>query len=103
MPSSLLKARRPLTSWRYVEGRHELVMRYTRFVAGFDRFAQGDIAFILDTLQLIKLIDRYEHRRRPSVLRQHDALMAVPSTINQLTKLAASLRNRARERHDSTV
>ena len=82
MPSSLLEARQPLTSLRYVEGRHELVMRYTRFVAGLDRFAQGDIALILDVLELIKLIDRYEHRRRLSVFRQHDALVAVPSTIN---------------------
>ena len=44
--------------------------------------AQGDIALILAALELIKLVDRYEHCRRLSVLRQDDPLVATPSTIN---------------------
>jgi hypothetical protein len=54
-------------------------------------------------LEFIKLIHRDEHRRRLPVLGQHNTLMAAPGTIDQLGEMTASLRNRARKRHSSTV
>jgi hypothetical protein len=78
-------------------------MRDGTFITRTDRLAQGDVTVVLETLQFIKLIHRYEHRRRLPVLGQHNTLMAAPGTIDQLGEMTAGLRNRARERHSSTV
>jgi hypothetical protein len=78
-------------------------MRDARLITCVDRLAQGDVTVILEPLEFIKLIHRYEHRRRLPVLRQHNALMAAPGTIDQLGEMTAGLRNRTRERHFSTV
>jgi hypothetical protein len=78
-------------------------MRDGGFITRTNRLAQGDVTVVLETLQFIKLIHRYEHRCGLPVLGQHNTLMAAPGTIDQLGEMTAGLRNRAREGHSSTV
>jgi len=78
-------------------------MRDARLITRVDRLTQGDVAVVLEPLEFIELIHRYEHCRGLPVLRQHDTLMAAPGTINQLGEMTVGLRNRTCERHSSTV
>jgi len=78
-------------------------MRDTRLIARFDQLAEGDVTVVLEPLKFIKIIDRYEHRCRLPVLRQHNTFMAAPSTVDQFGEMTAGLRNRTHIRHSSTV
>jgi len=78
-------------------------MRYARLITRVDCLAQGDVTVVLEPLEFIKLIHRYEHRRGLPVLRQHNTPMAAPGAIDQLGEMTAGLSNRTRERHSSTV
>jgi hypothetical protein len=69
--------------------RHELVVRDAGLITRIDRLTQGDVAVVLEPLEFVKLIHRYEHRRRLPVLRQHNTLMAAPGTIDQLGEMTA--------------
>ena len=78
-------------------------MRDARLITRVDRLAEGDVTVVLEPLKFIKIIDRYEHRCRLPVLRQHNTFMAAPGTVDQFGEMTAGLRNRTRERHSSTV
>src|ERR1700683_3880366 len=78
-------------------------MRDARLITRVDRLAQRDVIFVLEPLEFIKIIDRYEHRCGLPVLRQHNTLMAAPGPVDQFGEMTAGLRNRTRERHSSTV
>jgi hypothetical protein len=78
-------------------------MRNARLMTRVDCLAQGDVTVVLEPLELIELIHRYEHRCGLPVLGQHHTLMAAPGTVDQFGEMTAGLRNRARERHSSTV
>ena len=67
-------------------------MRDARLITRVDRLAQGDVTVVLEPLEFIKLIHRYEHCRGRPVLRQHNTLMAAPGTINQLGEMTVGLR-----------
>src|ERR1700729_1055077 len=78
-------------------------MRDARLITGIDRLAKSDVTVVLEPLKFIKIIDRYEHRCRLPVLREHNTFMAAPGTVDQFGEMTAGLRNRTRERHSSTV
>ena len=78
-------------------------MRDARLITRVDRLAERDVTVVLEPLEFIKIIDRYEHRCRLPVLRQHNTLMAAPGMVDQFGEMTAGLRNRTRERHSSTV
>src|ERR1700693_286410 len=78
-------------------------MRDARLITRVDRLAEGDVTVVLEPLKFIKIIDRYEHRCRSPVLREHHTFMAAPGTVDQFGEMTARLRNRTRERHSSTV
>jgi hypothetical protein len=86
-----------------VKGCHELAMRDARLISRIDRLAQGDVTVVLEALEFIKLIDRYEHCRGLSVLRQHNTFMAAPGKLDQLGETTTGFKDRTRERHSSTV
>jgi hypothetical protein len=78
-------------------------MRDARLITRVDRLAEGDVTVVLEPLKFIKIIDRYEHRCRLPVLREHNTFMAAPGPVDQFGEMTAGLRNRTRERHSSTV
>jgi hypothetical protein len=78
-------------------------MRDAWLIARVDRLTEGDVTGVLEPLKFLKIIDRYKHRCRLPVLRQHNTFMAVPGTLDQLGEMTAGLRNRTRERHPSNV
>ena len=78
-------------------------MRDARLITRVDRLAEGDVTVVLEPLKFIKIIDRYEHRCRLPVLREHHTFMAAPGAVDQFGEMTARLRNRTRERHCSTV
>lgn len=78
-------------------------MRDGRLVTRVDRLAEGDVTVVLQALKFIKIIDRYEHRGRLPVLREHDTFVAAPGTVDQFGEMTAGLWNRTCERHSSTV
>src|ERR1700730_18865996 len=78
-------------------------MRDARLITRVDRLAQGDVTVVLEPLEFIKLIHRYEHRCGLPVLRQHNTLMAASGMVNQFGETIAGLRNRTCERHCNTV
>jgi hypothetical protein len=78
-------------------------MRDARLITRVNRLTEGDVTVVLEPLELIKIIDRYEHRCGLPVLREHDAFMAAPGTVDQFSEMTAGLRNRTRECHSSTV
>src|ERR1700722_7313680 len=78
-------------------------MRDARLITRVDRLAEGDVTVVLEPLKFIKIIDRYEHRCRLPVLREHNTFMAAPGTVDQFGEMTAGLRNRTRERHSTTV
>ena len=78
-------------------------MRDARLMTRVDCLAQGDVIVVLELLEFIELIHRYEHCCGLAVLGQHNTLMAVPGTVDQLGEMTAGLRNRTCERHSSTV
>lgn len=57
-------------------------MRDARLIASVDRPAEGDVTVVLEPLEFIKIIDRYEHRCGLPVLRQHNTFMAAPGTVD---------------------
>jgi len=78
-------------------------MRDARLITRVDRLTEGDVTVVLEPLKFLKIIDRYKHRCRLPVLRQHNTFMAAPGTVDQFGEMTAGLRNRTRERHSSTV
>jgi hypothetical protein len=57
-------------------------MRDARLMTRVDRHAEGDVTVVLEPLKLIKIIDRYEHRRGLPVLRQHNTFIAASGTVD---------------------
>ena len=53
-------------------------MRDARLITRVDRLAKSDVTVVLEPLKFIKIIDRYEHRCRLPVLREHNTFMAAP-------------------------
>ena len=78
-------------------------MRDARLTTRVDCLAQGDVTVVLEPLEFIKLVYRYEHRCGLPVLRQHNTLMAAPGPVDQLGEMTAGLRNRTHERHSCNV
>jgi hypothetical protein len=58
-------------------------MRDARLITRVDRLAQRDVTIVLEPLEFIKIIDRYEHRCGLPLLRQHNTLMAAPGTSHR--------------------